>query len=110
MAQERRRDTAKLAGSRVRASMMFQPCFLAVETKERMSTKPIAPSNERKPPEIFCRSFIIRPSRSAWLLVKGAGSGWLTQRKRIWPCVAVGNPLADTGLDRIEPIVEKMGS
>ena len=51
--------------------MMFQPCFLAVETKERMSAKSIAPSNERNPPEIFCRSFIMRPSRSASLLVKG---------------------------------------
>ena len=31
----------------------------------------LAPWSERKPPEIFCRSFIIRPSRSARLLVKG---------------------------------------
>jgi hypothetical protein len=29
--------------------MMFQPCFLAVEKKERMSAKSIAPSDERKP-------------------------------------------------------------
>ena len=65
MGQERRRDIAKFEGSRVRASMMFQPCFLAVERKERMSAKSIAPSGERKPPEIFCRSFIMRPSRSA---------------------------------------------
>ena len=65
MGQQRRRDIAKFAGSRVRASMMFQPCFLAVEKKERMSAKSIAPSGERKPPEIFCRSFIMRPSRSA---------------------------------------------
>ena len=65
MGQERRRDIAKFEGSRVRASMMFQPCFLAVEKKERMSAKSIAPSGERKPPEIFCRSFIMRPSRSA---------------------------------------------
>ena len=33
--------------------MMFQPCFLAVEKKERMSAKSIAPSGERKPPEIL---------------------------------------------------------
>ena len=33
MGQERRRDIAKFEGSRVRASMMFQPCFLAVERK-----------------------------------------------------------------------------
>ena len=63
MGQERRKDIAKFEGSRVRASMMFQPCFLAVEKKERMSAKSIAPSGERKPPEIFCRSFIMRPSR-----------------------------------------------
>ena len=34
MGQERRRDIAKFEGSRVRASMMFQPCFLAVEKKD----------------------------------------------------------------------------
>jgi hypothetical protein len=61
----RRSDFSKLAWSRVKASMMFQRCFLAVETKERMSAKSIAPCNDRKPPEIFCRSFIMRPSRSA---------------------------------------------
>src|ERR1700746_2233381 len=44
MVHERRSDSARFAGSRVRASMMFQPCFLAVETKERMSAKYIAPS------------------------------------------------------------------
>ena len=65
MGQQRRRDIAKFEGSRVRASMMFHPCFLAVEKKERMSAKSIAPCGERKPPEIFCRSFIMRPSRSA---------------------------------------------
>jgi hypothetical protein len=32
----------------------FQPCFLAVEKRDRMSAKSIAPSTERKPPEIFC--------------------------------------------------------
>ena len=64
-AHDRRRDFAKLDGSQVRASMMFQPCFLAVEKKDRMSAKSIAPLAERKPPGIFCRSFIMRPSRSA---------------------------------------------
>jgi hypothetical protein len=43
---------ARFDGSRDRASMMFQPCFLAVETKERISAKSIAPCNDRKPPEI----------------------------------------------------------
>src|SRR3954451_9487848 len=53
LAHARRRDLAKSDGSRDRASMMFQPCFLAVETKERISAKSIAPCNDRKPPEIF---------------------------------------------------------
>ena len=65
IAHERRRDFAKFEGSLVTASMMFQLCFLAVEKKERMTAKSIAPSNDRKPPEIFWRSFIMRPSRSA---------------------------------------------
>jgi hypothetical protein len=30
-----------------------------------MTAKSVAPSSERKPPEIFWRSFIMRPSRSA---------------------------------------------
>lgn len=47
---------------------MFQPCFLAVPIIVRITAKSAAPSSERKPPEIFCLSFIIRPSRSAWLL------------------------------------------
>jgi hypothetical protein len=46
MGQERRRDIAKFEGSRVRASMMFQACFLAVEKKERMSAKSMAPAGD----------------------------------------------------------------
>jgi hypothetical protein len=46
MGQQRRRDIAKFEGSRVRASMMFHPCFLAVEKKERISAKSIAPCGE----------------------------------------------------------------
>src|SRR5271154_5942965 len=53
IAHERRRDLARFDGSWDSASMMFQPCFLAVETKERISAKSIAPCNDRKPPEIF---------------------------------------------------------
>ena len=53
MAHERRRNLARFDGSRFSASMMFQSCFLAVETNERMSAKSMAPSNDRKPPEIF---------------------------------------------------------
>ena len=52
LVQDRRRDFAKDVGSQVRASMMAQPCFLAVEKNERMSAKSTAPSTERKPPEI----------------------------------------------------------
>jgi hypothetical protein len=65
LVQDRRRDFAKDVGSPVRASMMAQPCFLAVEKNERMSAKSTAPSTERKPPEIFWRNFIMRPSRLA---------------------------------------------
>src|SRR5665647_226618 len=62
---DRRRDLANSEGFWAKASMMVQPCFLAVERKERMTAKSVAPSRERKPPDIFCRSFIMRPSRSA---------------------------------------------
>ena len=44
MAHERRKDFARFDGSRFSASMMFQSCFLAVEKKERMSAKSMAPS------------------------------------------------------------------
>jgi len=47
------------------------PCFLAVESSERITAKSSAPCSERNPPDIFCRNFIIRPSRSARLLVNG---------------------------------------
>ena len=53
IAHARRRDLARFDGSRDMASIMFQSCFLAVETKERISAKSIAPCNDRKPPEIF---------------------------------------------------------
>ena len=49
----RRRDFARFLGSAVKASMIFQPCFLAVERKERTVAKSLAPSSERNPPEIF---------------------------------------------------------
>ena len=40
-------------------------------TSVRNSGPTFALRSDRKPPKIFCRSFIIRPSRSARLLVKG---------------------------------------
>ena len=65
LVQNRRREFARDVGSPVRASMMAQPCFLAVDRNERLSAKSMAPSIERNPPEIFWRNFIMRPSRSA---------------------------------------------
>jgi hypothetical protein len=48
----------------------------AVDRTERMTAKSFALSSERNPPEIFWRSFIIRPFCSARLLVKAdAGIG-----------------------------------
>jgi hypothetical protein len=71
--------------------MTFQPCFLAVEKRDRMSAKSIAPSAERKPPEIFCRSFIMRTSRSACNATGfnafdyNIGAKWLELLKEIAP-------------------------
>ena len=62
-------------GLAVNVWSMSQPCFLAVERTERITAKSVAPSAQRKPPEIFCRNFIIRPSRSARLLVNGTRAG-----------------------------------
>ena len=47
LVQNRRREFARDVGSPVRASMMAQPCFLAVDRNERMSAKSMAPSIER---------------------------------------------------------------
>jgi len=59
----------------VMVSRRFQPCFWAVASRVRMMAKSVAPARERKLPEIFWRSFIMRASRSASLLVNGtAGS------------------------------------
>ena len=48
-----------------RAWMMSQPCFFAVDMNERMTAKSAAEASQRNPPEIFCLTFIMRPSRSA---------------------------------------------
>lgn len=60
-------------GDRVRVSKMLIPCFLAVEMEmtDLMSAKTCAPLRVQKVPEIFIRSFIMRRSCSAWLLVFG---------------------------------------
>src|SRR6266436_9689311 len=79
----------------MRVARISHPCFLAVEMAARMSAKSSAAASERNPPEIFCRSFIMRTSRSAWLLVNGT-SGSLRKRntsslrslrrtRRLWP-------------------------
>ena len=60
--------------------MTPHPCFLAVPIRVRISVKFFAPWSERKQPEIFSLSFIIRPSRSAWLLVNGT-SGLVRKRR-----------------------------
>ena len=53
----------------IRASMMFPSCFPAVVMTLRRMAKFPAPFPDRKPPEIFGHSFIIRRLRSASLLV-----------------------------------------
>src|SRR3954469_4529842 len=69
--QASRRRAISCLGSLVKVWSRSQPCFLVVERSERITAKSLAPASERKPPEIFCRSFIIRTSRSNRLLVKG---------------------------------------
>src|ERR1700728_3018623 len=69
--QPSRSSAIRRTGSPISVWRISQPCFLAVERTDRTAAKSFAPSSERKPPEIFFRSFIIRPSRSARLLVNG---------------------------------------
>jgi hypothetical protein len=83
---ERSLEFSGVLGDGVMASMTFQPCFQAVEMKERTTAKSVAPCQERKPPEIFCRTFIMRPSRSTRLLVNGTIGSY---RKRRVSCLRV---------------------
>ena len=77
--------------------MMCHPCFLAVESTDRITAKSLAPCSERKPPEIFCRSFIIRPSRSARLLVNGTrGSARKRSTSGLWRAETQQQVVADT--------------
>ena len=96
-----------------------EPCFFAVERSERITPKSFAPSVERKPPEIFCRSFIIRPSRSARLFVKGT-RGSVRQRstsclrvlrrsKRLWPIRRGERPRRLAALP-VPPRAERLGA
>ncbi len=101
--QASRMSAISRTGSPVKVRSIFQPCFLAVESIERMTAKSFAPSFERKPPEIFCHSnFIIRPSCSARLLVKGTAGSLgkrstsdlrvLRRSSRLWPTRRGGRP------------------
>ena len=100
--QASRMSAIRRAGVAVKVWSMFQPCFLAVERTERMTAKSFAPFSERKPPEIFCRSFIMRPSCSARLLVKGTVGSVrkrstsclrvLRRSRRLWPTRRGGRP------------------
>ena len=49
----------------------LSPCFVAVAKRLLMLQKTYAPFSVRKPPEIFCLSFIILTSLSARLLENG---------------------------------------
>jgi hypothetical protein len=53
------------------AVMMLSPCFAAVEMYPRMAYLLAVAVSERSRPEIFCRVFAGRRSRSAWLEVGG---------------------------------------
>ncbi len=56
-----------------------------VEQKPLMRQKTFAPSMERNEPEIFCCTFIMRRSRSAWLLSKRAhGSVAKRRMSALW--------------------------
>src|ERR1700738_3971423 len=93
-----RRERINSSGSCMSVLRIFQLCFLAVESTDRMTTKSSALSWARNPPEIFCRSFIMRASASAWLLVKGTlGScrnrntsllGWCRAREEVRPAAS----------------------
>jgi hypothetical protein len=50
---------------------MSTSCLRKVEAELRMAQKFFAPVSVRQDPEIFCWSFTILMSRSAWLLSKG---------------------------------------
>src|SRR6516162_4014780 len=60
-----RRASVNFSGSCMRVLRIFHPCFLLVESTDRMIAKSSALVLTRNPPEIFCRSFIMRASPSA---------------------------------------------
>src|SRR4051812_16876450 len=96
------RFVIRLSGLAFRVCRISQPCFLAVDSNERITARSIARSMERKPPEIFWRNFIIRPSRSARLLLNGtrgsvrkrstSGLRVLSRNSRLWPTRRGGRP------------------
>jgi len=68
------------AKARRRASNAVRPFFRAVETQRRMRQKATRASKRRNVPEIFCRSFIIRRSRSETLFSNGTAKSRLKAR------------------------------
>src|SRR3954466_10272449 len=96
------RSAIRRSGLAFRVCRISQPCFRAVDSSERITAKSIAPSMERKPPEIFWRNFIIRPSRSARLLLNGTRGSvrkrstsvfrMLSRKSRLWPTRRGGRP------------------
>ena len=61
-----------------------RPCFLMVDMNPRVRQKYSAPSSLRNVLEILCFSFIMRRSRSAWLLVKGMAKPFMNARISSW--------------------------
>src|SRR5699024_6320646 len=59
------------ANRSVSLSSTVSPCFLSVETNERIRQKRLAPARVRHPPETLTCSLTMRRSRSAALEVKG---------------------------------------
>ena len=53
------------------ASEVVRSCFLLVERKLRILQNILAPSIDRKHPDTFCWTLIMRKSFSAWLFEKG---------------------------------------
>lgn len=58
------------ANRSVSLSNTVSPCFLSVETNERIRQKRSAPTRVRHPPETLTYSLTMRRSRSATLEVK----------------------------------------
>ena len=86
-----------------RVVKMFHCCLRAVEITPHRVAKTSAPFLEREPPEIFMRTFIMRMSCSARLLVKNTAKSCAkrstsllksrNQRSRLWPRLRLDRPV-----------------